>query len=192
MGPPSKIEEFSPRSRSSALGFTYWWSYYDDRLAIEFADEKGTGKYRITDYEGDFFSAMDLMQLGRSVRADDVFSKKFIKFEAAYDPINREIEVRIPSKALIFRENETGGLQVDLRFRIYIYEDEGVSKEVILDARSVVTTGAELEDKKTIGVKFARGLKPGTNFVDVIIQGPEKMKGQIRQIFEFKVAAKTL
>jgi len=187
MGPPDKIEEFSPQSRSSALGFTYWWSYYDDRLAIEFTDEKGSGKFRITDYEGDLFEAMDLMKLGRFTRADDVFSKKFFKFETAYDPARQEITVRIPAKSLVLRENDAGGFQVDLRFRIYVYGDEGATKESFTDARSVVTTVAEIDSLKTVAFTFARALRPGTNFVDVIIQGPEGTQGKIRQMFEIKV-----
>ena len=187
MGPPDKIEEFSPQSRSSALGFTYWWSYYDDRLAIEFTDEKGSGKFRITDYEGDLFEAMDLMKLGRFTRADDVFSKKFFKFETTYDPARQEITVRIPAKSLVLRENEAGGFQADLRFRIYIYGDEGATKESFAETRSAVTTVAEIESLKTVTFTFARALRPGTNFVDVIIQGPEGTQGKIRQMFEIKV-----
>lgn len=187
MGPPTKIEEFAPQTGSSVLGFTYWWSYYDDRLAVEFQDERGSGRFRITDYEGDFFGAMDLMKLGRWVRADDVFSKKFFKFETTYDPDAREIVVRLPAKSLMFKENDAGGLQADLRFRIYVYGDEGATKESFMDARSAVTSVAEMDGLKTVDFRFARALGPGTNFVDVIIQGPEGMKGKIRQVFEIKV-----
>jgi GWxTD domain-containing protein len=191
MGPPDKMEEFPPQAGQSIRGFVIWWSYYSDRMAVEFVDENGTGKYRITDTEGDFFGAMDLIKLGRDIRADNVFSKKFVKFETVYDPDAREIEVRLPTKGLMFRENDQGRLQVDLRFLIYIYADQGASKESFTDARSIVTTAAELEVMKTVSVKFARALKPGTNFVDVIIQGKEGMKGKIRQIFAIKVAGKT-
>ncbi len=187
MGPPTKIEEFPPQTGSSIQGFTYWWSYYDDRLAVEFQDEKGSGRFRITDYEGDFFGAMDLMKLGRWVRADDVFSKRFFKFETIYEPDAREIVVRLPAKSLMFKENDAGGLQADLRFRIYVYGDEGATKESFLDARSAVTTVAEIDGLKNVEFRFARALGPGTNFVDVIIQGPEGMKGKIRQVFEIKV-----
>jgi GWxTD domain-containing protein len=188
MGPPDKVEEFFPEPGSSVRGSTFWWSYYDDRMAVEFTDEKGTGRYRITDMDGDFFGAMDLMKLGRDVRADDVFSKKFVKFETAYDAVAREIEVRLPAKGLMFRENDEGRLQVDLRFLIYIYPDGGAGRESFSDARSVVTTDAELETMKTVALRFARPLAPGTNYVDVIVMGKEGMKGKIRQIFEIKVA----
>jgi GWxTD domain-containing protein len=187
MGPPNKVEEFPPQPGQSVRGFIVWWSYYDDKLAVEFIDETGTGEYRITQYDGDFFGAMDLMKLGRFVRVDDVFSKKFFKFETTYDRERQEIEVRIPSKSLMFRENDEGRFQVDLRFSFYIYPDEGAGRESFGEARSVVATNAELDGMKTVNLRFARALKPGTNYVDVIIQGKEGMKGKIRQIFEIKV-----
>ncbi len=190
MGPPDKMEEFPPEPGSSVRGFVIWWSYYDDRLAVEFMDESGTGKYRINRYEGDFFGAMDLMKLGRYVRADEVFSKKFVKFETAYDQAAGEIEVRLPVKGLMFRENDEGRLQADLRFRIYVYADRGASKESFAESRAIVVTDAELEAKKTVSVRFARTLKPGTNFIDVIVMAKEGMKGKIRQMFEIKVGSR--
>jgi GWxTD domain-containing protein len=190
IGPPDKAEEFPPDAGGSVRGFVIWWSYYQDKMAVEFTDQTGTGKYRITNVEGDFFGAMDLMKLGRYVRADDVFSKKFVKFETVYDAAAGEIEVRLPAKGLMFRENDDGRLQVDLRFLIYIYPDEGASKESFSDARSVVLTDAELEARKTIDLRFAKPLAPGTSFVDVVVMGKEGMKGKIRQIFEIKVPRK--
>ena len=91
MGPPDKFEEFFPQPGSEDRGPTIWWIYYDYELGIEFADAKGTGTFAIREYTGDFFGAMDVFKLGRSIRADDVFTKKFFKFEAGYDPGSREI-----------------------------------------------------------------------------------------------------
>ncbi len=190
MGPPEKIEEFTPEVGSTVRGFAQWWSYYTRQMAVEFIDETGTGKFRMTRQEGDFWGAMDLMKLGRYVRADDIFSKKFVKFETVYDEAAGEIEVRIPTKGLMFRDNEEGRLQVDLRFLIYIYTDGGAAKESFADARTVVVTDAERDTRKTVDIRFARRLKPGTNFVDVLIMGREGLKGKIRQIFELKVAGR--
>ncbi len=185
-GPPDKAEEFPPEPGAAVRGFVIWWSYYEDHMAVEFVDETGGGKYRIADVAGNLFGAMDLMKLGRYVRADDVFSKKFVKFETVYDAAAGEIEVRLPTKGLMFRENDAGLLQIDLRFLIYVYPDKG-GKESFGEARSVAWTDAELEARKTVDFRFARKLAPGTNLVDVIVMGKEGMKGKIRQIFEVKV-----
>lgn len=187
MGPPDKAEEFPPEIGSPVRGFVVWWSYYDHRVAVEFTDERADGRYRITDTNGDFFGAMDLMKLGTYIRADDVFSRKFVKFEAGYDPAAGEIKVSLPVKGLMFRENDEGRSQIDLRFLIYVYRDGQPGRESFTDSRTVAVSSAELEAMKTVDFRFARRLPPGTAFVDVIVTGPEGMKGKIRQIFEIKV-----
>ena len=188
MGPPDKVEEFFPQGDPDNRGSIIWWIYYTYQFGVEFADEKGNGKYRIRNYDGDFFGAMDLIKLGHYVKTDDVFKKTFVKFETSYDPAGREIEVRIPSNALMFRENAEGKLQIDLSFTVYIYGNGGTSKETFQEARTVVTTDGELSGMKTVTLRFARALGPGTNFVDVIIKGPKSTSSQIRRIFEIKVA----
>ena len=187
MGPPDKIEDAGVQYTGMTNRSITWWIYYNHELGVEFSDKTGTGKYVITDIQGDFFGAMDLMKLGQSVRADDVFAKKFVKFETVYDPAAKEIEVRLPTKGLMFRDNDQGRLEADLRFLIYVYGDEGSSKETFSDARSVVLTDAEQDTQKTVRFRFAKPLRPGTNFVDVIVMGKEGQKGKIRQIFEIKV-----
>ncbi len=188
MGAPDKFEEFFNHNDTSVRGAILWWIYYDHRLGIEFVDERGTGRYKIRNYDGDFFGAMDLIKLGSYVRADDVFRKKFVKFEVTYDAGRRELGVGIPSDALLFRENDDGDLQADLSFVFYIYGDGGLSKETHREARSVVVTDRELEGMKTVDLRFGLALKPGTNFVDVIIQGRETSSSRVRRIFEIKVS----
>jgi GWxTD domain-containing protein len=188
MGPPDKVEESNVQDASrTSGGAVLWWIYYNHELGVEFTDKTGTGKFVITDISGDFFGAMDLMKLGQNIRADDVFAKKFVKFETVYDAAAQQIEVRLPVKGLMFRDNDEGRLEADLRFIIYIYSDEGSAKETLQDARSVVLTDAEHESQKTVNFRFAKPLKPGTNFVDVIVMGKEGTQGKIRQIFEIKV-----
>ncbi|MEN6559657.1 MAG: GWxTD domain-containing protein [Acidobacteriota bacterium] len=189
MGPPDKVEEYNPDYTTSVHGFTDIWVYYGRQLAVVFADEKGDGRFRIVETEGDFFGAMDLMKLGRRVGPDDVFASPFVKFETVYDPAAREIVVRLPAKGLIFRENDDGLQEIGLRFLVYIYADEGADKRSFADARKAAMTGAELDARKTVEFRFAQPLKPGTHFVDVIVMGQGERGGKIRQIFEIKVAA---
>jgi GWxTD domain-containing protein len=187
MGPPDKVEENFPQLGSSVRGSTIWWGYYNRQLAVEFTDARGDGQYKITRTDGDLFGAMDLLKLGRHIGPDDIFSKMFVKFETVYDPITREIEVRLPTKGLMFRENDEGRLEVDLKFLIYIYTGGGTGKESFSDSRSVVTTDAELEKMKTVRFRFPRPLAPGIDYVDVIVMGKEGTKGKIRQIFKIEV-----
>ena len=184
MGPPNRIEETPSGADGTSV---IWWTYYDRRMAVGFANERGSNRYRISSVEGDFFEAMDLAKLGNDVRTDEVFSEKFVKFAAAYDPAAGEIEVRLPTKALMFRENDEGKFQIDLRFLIYIYPDQGAGKESFADARTVVMSGQDLNSAKTVSLRFARVLKPGTSFVDVLVMGREGRNGKIRQMFEIKV-----
>ena len=190
MGPPDKVDEYSPEFGGSVRGFTDIWVYYGRQIAVVFADEKGDGRYRIVRTEGDFFGAMDLMKLGRLVGPDDVFTGPFVKFEAVYDAKAGEIEVRLPAKDMLFRENEQGLQQVDLEFLVYIYPGGGAGKEIFREERTVAMTGAALDALKTVNVRFARPLGPGTSFVDIIIRGRGGRGGKIRQVFDLKAPAR--
>lgn len=187
MGPPDKFEEFFTHNETDVRGPILWWIYYGYELGIEFADERGTGQYRIRRYEGNFFEALDSLKLGRWVATDDVFRKKFVKFDLTYDPDKEEFELALPVGELAFKENEEGNFQVDLAFVFYIYPDHGPAKETFSDTRTFSATNAELLEMKNISFRFSRALGPGTNFVDVIIKGREGKRGQARRIFEIKV-----
>ena len=192
MGPPDKVEEYNPNfsTANSPHGFTDIWVYYGRQMAVVFADQKGNGTFRIVDTEGDFFGAMDLMKLGRHVGPNDVFTSPFVKFETAYDAAAGEIEVRLPTKGLMFRENEQGFDEVNLRFLIYIYAGGTAGKESFTEDRKVALTVAERDARKTVAFRFARALKPGTSYVDVIVMGQGGRGGKIRQIFDVKVPAR--
>jgi GWxTD domain-containing protein len=188
MGPPDKFEEFQNNTvDSSNRGALIWWSYFDNALAVEFIDEKGDGRYRISRYVGDFFGAMELFKLGQWVGPDSVFKKREVKFGLAYDAAAKEIVVTFPAKALLLREAEDGAFRVDLDFVFYVYEDEGAKREVYSESKSFATRDVEYEKAGDVPFRFARPLKPGKNFVDAIVKGREGSKGKVRKIFEIKV-----
>ncbi len=188
MGPPDRFEEF-PNNQvdSSRRGALLWWSYYDNQLAVEFIDEQGDGRYRISRYVGDFFGAMELFKLGQWVGPDSVFKRREVKFDLAYDAAAKELVVTIPAKDLLLRENADGALQVDLDFKFYVYENEGAKRDVYTESKSYVTKDVEYERSGNVPFRFAYALKPGKNFVDVIVKGRAESKGKVRKIFEVKV-----
>jgi GWxTD domain-containing protein len=189
MGPPDKFEEYMTHVEDpSVRGPILWWFYYNYALGIEFVDEKNSGQYKIRQYTGDFFEAMELYKLAQWVGPDSVFKKRTFKFNLKYDARAKEIVVLIPGKNLLLRENDEGKLQVDLDFKFYIYEDEGTKKEIFTDSKTFVTSDVEIEKSGDIAFRFPYTLKPGKNFVDVIIKGKAGSKGMVRKIFDVKAA----
>ena len=187
MGPPDKFEEYLTHTDPSARGPILWWIYYNYALGIEFVDEKNDGRFKIRRVEGGFFEAMDSLKLGQWVMTKDVFKKKFVKFDLTYDQDRKEIEITIPADTLSFVENDEGKFQVELGFIFYIYPDEGLKKETFEESQTFSATNAELLAVEDVPFTFSRSLPPGTNFVDVIIKGPEGTSSKVRKIFEVKV-----
>jgi len=186
MGPPDKFEEFFSHDDSTVRGPILWWIYYDYQLGIEFVDEKGNGEYKIREYDGDFFGAVDVLKLGTYVGTKDVFLKKVVNFDLTYDREAGEIEIALPAKLLNFKENDEGKLQIDLRFKFYLYEGVELAKKVLNEERSFSASSGEIDGLKTITFRFASRLATGTNFVDVIIQGKEGTASKVRKLFEVK------
>jgi GWxTD domain-containing protein len=188
MGPPDKFEEFYTHEDTSIRGPILWWIYYADRLGIEFVDERGYGTYKIRQYDGDFFGAMqDMVKLGQWVGPDSVFRKRIVDFDLDYDTDAKAIDLSIPAKNLLLKENDEGAFQVDLDFIFYIYGDEGRTKDTVRESRTFIATVREVDELKTVPFRFDVPLKRGTNFVDVIIKGKTRNSGKVRRIFEIKV-----
>ncbi len=196
MGPPDKVEESfnpqnglqgSPLQNANVRGSVIWWIYYKYALGIEFVDERANGTYKIRDYTGDFFGAMELFKLGGWVGPDSVFKAKAGKFELRYDPGPKELEVLLPAKDVQLKENNDGKLEIDLDFKFYIYGDKGKTRETFTDSRSYIASSQDFEALKTIPFRFAKPLTPGTHFVDVIVKGRAENSGKIRKLFEIKV-----
>jgi GWxTD domain-containing protein len=186
MGPPDKFEEFFSHGDPDVRGPILWWIYYDYQLGIEFVDARGTGEYKIREYDGDFFGAMDILKLGTYVGTKDVFLKKVVNFDLTYDREAGEIVIALPAKLLNFKENDEGKYQIDLGFKFYLYEGQGLAKRTLTEARTFAASNPEIERLKTVDFRFAIRLGPGTNFVDVIIQGKEGTASKVRKLFEVK------
>jgi GWxTD domain-containing protein len=189
MGPPDKFEEYFSHEDATSRGPILWWIYYNYNFGVEFSDEHNTGQYRIRQYSGDFFGAMELFKLGQWVGPDSVFKKRLVSFSLKYDAPKKELVVLIPAKFLLLRENDDGKLQVDLEFKFYVYENEGAERDIYVESKSYITEDLQYEKTGDISFRFAYPLKPGKNFVDAIIKGKQGSKGKIRKIFAIKVGS---
>ncbi|MCK7472412.1 MAG: hypothetical protein MZV49_00090 [Rhodopseudomonas palustris] len=134
---------------------------------------------------------MDFVKLGRNVRADDVFSRKFFKFETVYDREARELEVRIPAKSMMFRENAEGKLQIDLVFVFYIYPDEGKAKESFRESRSVALHGRRARGPQDGRLPLPPRAPAGHELRRRDRPGPEGTKGMIRRSSPSRSASET-
>jgi len=189
MGPPDKFDEYFSHGDSTVRGPILRWVYYNYMLVIEFVDEKANGQYKIRKYEGDFFGAIDILKMGTYVGTNDVFLKKIVNFGLTYDRTAGEIEVTLPTKLLNFKENDAGKFQIDLRFKFYVYEGPSLARRTLEEERTFESTTGELAGLKTIPFRFSIPLKPGTDFVDVIIQGKQGTASKIRKLFEIKASS---
>jgi GWxTD domain-containing protein len=188
MGPPDRFQEDFSHGDPTVGGSIIWWIYYDYGLAIEFVDARGTGEYRIRNYQGEFFEAMDVLKLGAYLGKSDAFLTKVVKFDLTYDRASGEVEVALPVKSINFKENDEGDFFVDLRFKFYVYSGAGLAKTVHEEERTFVAPNREIETMKDVPFRFALPLRPGMNYIDVIIQGKAaSASGRIRKLFEVKV-----
>jgi GWxTD domain-containing protein len=186
MGPPDKQDEYATHNDPTVRGPVQWWIYYNYNLGIEFVDEKNNGKFTLRSYNGNFFEAMDILKLGSYVGTKDVFLKRVVDFDLTYLKESGELEVALPAKLLNFKENDAGRFQIDLRFKFYIYEGKTLGKKTVEEDRTFEASNQELDGLKTVPFRFAFPLQPGTNYVDVIIQGKQGTETKVRKLFEIK------
>jgi GWxTD domain-containing protein len=186
MGPPDKFEEFFSHGDEEVRGSIIWWVYYNYELGIEFADETGTGEYRIRRYEGDFFEAMEIVKLGQAAPGNEVFRKRYVDFKLAYDAPSRSLVVTLPANTLSFKD-EDGRLKATLAFEFFLYQAEGEWKNKFKGEQTLALTEEELVGRKTLTFAFPVELAAGAYYCDVVIRGEADASGKIRKIFEIKV-----
>lgn len=186
MGPPDKFEEFFTHDDSEVRGSILWWMYYDYELGIEFADEKGFGQFRIRQYTGDFFGAMEKVNLGQVARAEEGLKRTFVDFSLRFDPDRKEIKIGIPAKAFQFWEEE-GNLKAVLQFEFFVYSQDGPKKDRFAEEKVFEMPEEEVLRMKDIVFIFPYVLEAGNYYIDAIIIGKNDSLGKTRKIFEIKV-----
>jgi len=186
MGAPDKIDESFHHGLPDVRGSLIWWVYYRYQLAIEFADEDGTGDYRIRRYDGHFFDAMDILNLGQAATDRNLFRKRYVDFKLAYDETGRSLVVSLPSEILNLKA-EGDSARATLVFEIYLYQAEGEWRDKLRETRPVVLSRDDLGGTKLLTFDFPVALAAGDYYGDVVIRGEQAASGKIRKIFEFRV-----
>ena len=185
-GPPDRIERRPMMNNVDIKGYQIW-IYYRYQFAIEFIDRRGDNSYKMDPYSGvhgSFFDAMERAQMGINFRKDDNF--QFMDFDLKFDAETREIRISIPTKDLLFTEEENL-LKLELEFQFFIYSTgKDSSRRSFSETRPVAIKESELVNLKNLTFSFPMDLSPGEYYFDVVIIGKAEI-GKTRKIFTVKV-----
>lgn len=184
MGPPDKFEEFFAQDDPEVRGSILWWVYYDYQLVVEFVDERGDGSYKINRYDGNFFEALDSLNLGRlPVLKGD--KKKFANFKLDYDKNTGTIAIVLPVDVFNFRD-EAGRMRGDLEFTFFVYRKDGTKLNEFKETRLFDESLENFLELKEIAFRFPYPLTAGRYYIDVVIIGTDGSLGKTRKIFEIE------
>jgi len=184
MGPPDKFEEFFTHGDASVRGPILWWIYYNYELGIEFVDERNNGTYKIREYTGDFFGALDSFKSG-DVPTEKGDKRKFVNFKLRYDRTNKEILISIPVDVFNFQD-AAGRLQAELAFQFFVYAGNGAKIEEFSRDQVFSETLEKVLDMKEVVFNFPYAQEAARFYLDVIIIGRDGSLGKTRKIFEIK------
>ncbi len=184
MGPPDKFEEFFTHDDPNIRGPILWWIYYAYELGIEFVDERNNGVYKMREFSGDFFGALDSFKRG-DVPTEKGEKRKFANFKLTYDRAKKEIAIAIPIDVFNFRD-EAGVLRAHLGFQFFVYAANGKKMEEFSQDQTFLRTEAEVLNLKEIVFTFPYAQEAPRFYLDVIIVGKDGSLGKTRKMFEIK------
>jgi len=184
MGPPDKFDEFFTHEDASVRGPILWWIYYNYELGIEFVDERNNGTYKIREYTGDFFGALDSFKSGDIPTAKGE-KRKFANFKLSYDRTKKEIVISIPVDVFNFSD-AAGMLQAELGFHFFIYAVDGAKIEEFDRDQVFSGTQDKVLEMKEVVFTFPYAQEAARFYIDVIILGKDGSLGKTRKMFEIK------
>ena len=127
---------------------------------------------------------MERAQMGMNFRNDDNF--QFMDFDLKFDAETSEIRISIPTKDLLFTEEENL-LKLELEFQFFIYTTgKHSSKRSFSETKPFAIKESELVNLKNLTFSFPMDLAPGQYYFDVVIIGKAEI-GKTRKIFTVKV-----
>ncbi len=140
------------------------WYYYRHQLTLVFSDRDGHGEYELETLSPSLLTAIENSHysIDNALFPDN---ENTFKFRTEYK--NGEILIDIPSKSLLFNEDEDW-LSADFSFTIYVYEDFRKTDTITRDIRFKEDKETVLRSKDiTLKIPFSRE-KPGTYQLDII------------------------
>jgi GWxTD domain-containing protein len=187
LGPPDQVYQ-EPYLNYSNLKGRILWVYYRYRLGVEFLDRTGSGMFDMridSSHSFRLLEAIDRAKFGLIYGDEAQLGKKSDGLEVEFDSKKKEIVVRIPSTALLYKE-ESGYFLVDLRFDFYIYSDDGIRKERFSKNMNFKELKDEVLKMDDIIFTIPYELEAGTYYMDVKVSDSEGI-GQFRKIVKVRI-----
>ena len=187
LGPPDQVYQ-EPYLNYPNLKGRIVWVYYRYRLGVEFVDRTGTGMFDMkidSYYSFRLLEAIDRAKFGLIYGDEAQLAKKSEGLEVEFDSKKKEIVVRIPSTALLYKE-ESGYFLVDLRFDFYIYSDDGIRKERFSKNMNFKELKDDVLKMDDIIFTIPYELEAGTYYMDVKMSDSEGI-GQFRKIVKVRI-----
>jgi len=189
LGPPDKIE-MRPWINDPSIKGLIWWGYYRYRLAIEFVDTTGSGRYSLSRQagaSGGLLGAIERAKFGVVNIDNPNFQKVLKNFSLKYDTQKQEIQILLPVESLTF-ESDQEQLKADFNFDFFIYSRQEQEKDHFSQPRSFVTTEKDLMNMKEIPFSFSHAVASGSYYIDVIVTIKPDI-GKVRKIFKIKISS---
>ncbi len=187
LGPPDQVYQ-EPYLNYPNLKGRILWVYYRHSLGVEFLDRIGSGIFDMRidpSHSFRLLEAIDKSKFGLIYGDEAQLAKKSDGLELEFDSKKKEIVVRIPSTALLYKE-ESGYFLVDLRFDFYIYSDDGIRKERFSKNMNFKELKDDVLKMDDIIFTIPYELEPGAYYIDVKVSDSEGI-GHFRKIVKVRI-----
>ena len=186
-GFPDKIEETRMHYIPGVQGSVILWVWYRYEFGVRFIDKYGYGQYTVDPYNdiyGNFFDAIERAKFGMA--EEDEFGRKFVDFKVDYDRATAELVVGVPSRAMVFRE-ENQILKTDFEFDFFVYRQNNTGNRLkFTEKRTLEMTEEELLETDTITFRFPLDIEKGKYYLDCVLHANEVVS-KSRKIFNITV-----
>ncbi len=166
LGPPDNVRDY-PMLSGYYKGVKIWL-YGNYRLALQFVDKDGSGRYELITYNSDLLDAIEMAKYTLMGGSEVKFVVKPINFKLKYFSDKKEVEIKIPVKSLLLKEkNGREIIKIRVEFLLY-FEDKTFSK--LIREKSLELDKEEVLRMKYIVVKFPLIIKKkGKVHLDTIV-----------------------
>ncbi len=145
LGPPDSVRDY-PMLSGYYKGVQVWL-YGNYRLALQFVDKDGDGRYELITYSSELLDAIDMAKYTLMGGSEVKVVVKPINFKLKYFPDKKEVEIKIPLKSLLLKE-KNGKEMIKIRVEFLLYFEDKTFYKIVREK------SLALEKEKVLGMKY--------------------------------------